>query len=79
MPELLSGHAGVGCGLQCRADRDGDIWRINGQKVWTSGGQMADLGMLLARTDPDVRKHRGISYFAVGMDQPGIESVRFAR
>ncbi len=60
-------------GLQCRADRDGDIWRINGQKVWTSGGHMADLGMLLVRTDPEVPKHRGISYFAIRMDQPGID------
>lgn len=60
-------------GLQCRAERDGDIWRINGQKVWTSGGHMADLGMLLVRTDPDVPKHRGISYFAIEMDQPGVD------
>ena len=45
-------------GLQTKAVRDGDEWIINGQKVWTSGGQYADLGMLLARTDPDVPKHR---------------------
>ena len=60
-------------GLQCRADRDGDLWRFTGQKVWTSGGHMADLGMLLVRTDPDVPKHRGISYFAIEMDQPGVD------
>jgi alkylation response protein AidB-like acyl-CoA dehydrogenase len=60
-------------GLQTRAVRDGDEWVINGQKVWTSGGQYADLGMLLARTDPDVPKHQGISYFAFEMLQPGVD------
>jgi alkylation response protein AidB-like acyl-CoA dehydrogenase len=60
-------------GLQTRAVRDGDEWIINGQKVWTSGGQYADLGMLLARTDPDVPKHQGISYFAFEMLQDGVD------
>src|SRR5207237_4087190 len=59
--------------LQTRAVKDGDEWVINGQKVWTSAGQAADLGMLLARTDPDVPKHQGISYFAIDMHQPGVE------
>ena len=59
--------------VQCRAVRDGDEWVINGQKVWTSGGQIADLGMLLARTNVDAPKHRGITYFAIDMDQPGVE------
>ena len=60
-------------GLQTRAVKDGDEWIINGQKVWTSGGQNADLGMLMARTDPDVPKHQGITDFAFNMVQPGVE------
>ena len=60
-------------GLQTRAVKDGDEWIVNGQKVWTSGGQRADMGMLLARTDPDVPKHQGITYFAFAMVQPGVD------
>jgi alkylation response protein AidB-like acyl-CoA dehydrogenase len=60
-------------GLQTRAIKDGDEWIINGQKVWTSGGQYADLGMLLARTNAEVPKHQGISYFAFEMLQDGVD------
>ena len=60
-------------GLQSRAVRDGDEWIVNGQKVWTSGGQYADVGMLIARTNPEVPKHQGITYFAIDMHQPGVE------
>ncbi len=60
-------------GLTTRALRDGEEWIINGQKVWTSLGQAADLGMLLARTDPEVPKHQGISWMALDMHQSGVE------
>ena len=60
-------------GLNCKAVRDGEEWIVSGQKVWTSGGQIADLGMLIARTDPDVPKHQGITYFAIDMHQPGVD------
>ncbi|MGI8551193.1 MAG: acyl-CoA dehydrogenase family protein [Dehalococcoidia bacterium] len=58
--------------LQTRAVRDGDDYVINGQKIWTSGAQFADWIHVLARTDPDAPKHRGISYFMVDMKTPGI-------
>jgi alkylation response protein AidB-like acyl-CoA dehydrogenase len=62
-------------GLQTRAVKDGEEWIVNGQKVWTSGGQVADLGMLIARTDPDQPKHAGITYFVIDMHQPGVQVV----
>ncbi len=60
-------------GLTTRAVKDGDQWVVNGQKVWTSGGQVADMGMLLARTNPDAPKHQGITWFAFDMHQPGVD------
>ena len=59
-------------GLTATAVRDGDEWIVNGQKVWTSGAQHADLAILIARTDSDLPKHRGITMFACPMDQPGV-------
>jgi alkylation response protein AidB-like acyl-CoA dehydrogenase len=60
-------------GLTTKAIQDGDEWIVTGQKVWTSMGQTADMGMLLARTAPDAPKHQGITWFAIDMRQPGVE------
>jgi alkylation response protein AidB-like acyl-CoA dehydrogenase len=58
--------------LQSRAVRDGDVWVLNGQKVWTSGAHYSQFGLVLARTDPDQPKHRGLSMFILDMASPGI-------
>ncbi len=60
-------------GLQAKAMLDGEEYIVNGQKVWTSGGHYADMGMLIARTNSDVPKHQGITYFAMDMHQPGVD------
>lgn len=67
-------NAGVDlAAVRTRAVKDGDNWVVNGQKVWTSGAQVSDYGILLARTDPDVLKHKGLTFFLVDMRSPGIE------
>ena len=59
--------------LQTKAERDGDEWLITGQKVWTSGAHYSDIGEIIARTDPDLPKHKGLTGFVVDMRAPGVE------
>ncbi|MEM9134836.1 MAG: acyl-CoA dehydrogenase family protein [Actinomycetota bacterium] len=59
--------------LACRADRDGDRWILNGQKVWSSGAHLSEWGILIARTDPTVAKHRGLTAFLVPLDSDGVD------
>jgi len=59
--------------LQTRAERDGDEWILNGQKVWTSAAHLSDIGEIICRTDPDLPKHKGLTGFVVDMGAPGVE------
>ncbi len=73
---LLYSEPGAGsdlAGVRTRVEKDGDEWVVNGQKVWTSGAKTADYGMLIARTNWDVPKHRGLSFFFLPMKQDGID------
>ena len=60
-------------GLRTRAERRGDDWIINGQKIWTSGAHYSDYGILITRTDPNVPKHKGLTMFFLDMKSPGVE------
>ena len=59
--------------VRTRAERDGDTWLVNGQKVWNSGTAHAERALMVARTDPDQPKHKGIGFFVVDLDQPGVD------
>jgi alkylation response protein AidB-like acyl-CoA dehydrogenase len=60
-------------GIRTRAERDGDEWVINGQKIWNSGAHHSDYGILIARSDPTVAKHKGMTFFFLDMKTPGVE------
>ena len=63
-------------GLRTRCVRDGDDWVINGQKIWTSGAHFSDYGVIVVRSDPTAPKHKGLTYFFLDMNSPGIEVRR---
>lgn len=73
--QLFSEPAGGSdlAGLRLRAEQDGDGWKLNGQKLWTSWAQYSDFGVIVARTDPSAQKHKGLTYFWVDMKAPGVE------
>ena len=73
--QLFSEPAGGSdlAGLRTRAEPDGDDWVINGQKIWTSGAQHSDFGILITRTDPTAPKHKGLTMFFLSMKSPGVE------
>ena len=60
-------------GIRTRAEKDGDDWIVNGQKIWTSGAHYSDFGILVTRTDPTVPKHKGLTFFFLDMKSPGVE------
>jgi alkylation response protein AidB-like acyl-CoA dehydrogenase len=60
-------------GIRTKAEKDGDAWVVNGQKVWTSGAHRSDYGIIVTRTDPSVPKHKGLTMFIVNMKAPGVE------
>ena len=66
-------HGSDVAGIPSRAVKDGDEWVVNGQKVWTTLAHVSNYGLLLTRTDPDVPKHKGLSYFVLDMHSPGVE------
>lgn len=72
--QLFSEPAGGSdlAGLRLKAEQDGNGWKLNGQKVWTSWAQYCDYGVIVARTDPEVAKHKGLTYFWVDMKAPGV-------
>jgi alkylation response protein AidB-like acyl-CoA dehydrogenase len=73
--QLFSEPAGGSdvAGLRTRAEKDGEEWVINGQKIWTTGAQFSDYGILLTRTDPNAPKHKGLTMFYIDMHTPGVE------
>src|ERR1700692_154737 len=73
--QLFSEPAGGSdvAGLRTRAEKRGDDWIINGQKIWTSGAHYSDYGILITRTDPNVPKHKGLTMFFLDMKSPGVE------
>jgi alkylation response protein AidB-like acyl-CoA dehydrogenase len=73
--QLLSEPGGGSdlAGLRTKAERDGDEWIVNGQKVWSSYAHKAQLGQLMARTDPNVPKHQGLTMFLLALDTPGVD------
>jgi acyl-CoA dehydrogenase len=87
LPKLASGeevwcqlfsepHGGSDlAGLRTKAEKDGDEWVVNGQKIWTSGAQHSDYGILITRTDPGVAKHKGLTMFFLDMKSPGVNIV----
>ncbi|MDG2003313.1 MAG: acyl-CoA dehydrogenase family protein, partial [Novosphingobium sp.] len=81
--QLLSEPSGGSdlAGLLTRAEKRGDTWYLNGSKIWTSGGHASDMGLCLARTDPSVRKHAGLTMFLVDFNQPGmtVNPIRLVR